>query len=63
MSEALLQEITSLNHLDVELYKYAQTIFANQHKRMLLYKAVKVSAHDTQLVFTIVHALDSEWNK
>ncbi|CAN4120294.1 unnamed protein product [Withania somnifera] len=40
VSEALLQEITSLNHLDVELYKYAQTIFANQHKRMLLNKVV-----------------------
>lgn len=40
VSENLLQEITSLNHLDVELYKYAQTIFANQHKRMLLNKVV-----------------------
>lgn len=40
VSEALLQEITSLNHLDVELYKYAQTIFANQHKRMLVNKVV-----------------------
>ncbi|XP_016465979.2 protein-tyrosine sulfotransferase-like [Nicotiana tabacum] len=40
VSEALLQEITSLNSLDVELYKYAQTIFANQHKLMLQNKIV-----------------------
>ncbi|PHU03872.1 Protein-tyrosine sulfotransferase [Capsicum chinense] len=40
VSEALLQEISLLNHLDVELYKYAQTIFANQHKRMLQSKVV-----------------------
>ncbi|CAK9165190.1 unnamed protein product [Ilex paraguariensis] len=33
--ERLLQEITSLNSLDVELYKYAQDIFAKQHRHML----------------------------
>ncbi|XP_048444906.1 protein-tyrosine sulfotransferase isoform X1 [Pyrus x bretschneideri] len=31
--EMVLQQIRELNHLDVELYKYAQNIFANQHKR------------------------------
>ncbi|KAM1149085.1 hypothetical protein ACFX2I_029623 [Malus domestica] len=30
--EMVLQQIRELNHLDVELYKYAQNIFANQHK-------------------------------
>ncbi|KAL3530561.1 hypothetical protein ACH5RR_009883 [Cinchona calisaya] len=30
IAKQVLQEITSLNHLDVELYKYAQDIFAKQ---------------------------------
>ncbi|XP_071933096.1 protein-tyrosine sulfotransferase-like isoform X2 [Coffea arabica] len=32
ISKVLFQEITSLNYLDVELYKYAQGIFANQQQ-------------------------------
>ncbi|KAL8501424.1 hypothetical protein ACS0TY_020818 [Phlomoides rotata] len=32
--EALIQEIASLNSLDVELYKYAQEIFNKQHAMM-----------------------------
>ncbi|CAB4313061.1 unnamed protein product [Prunus armeniaca] len=31
--EAVLQQIRQLNHLDLELYKHAQNIFAKQHKR------------------------------
>ncbi|XP_017254257.1 protein-tyrosine sulfotransferase isoform X1 [Daucus carota subsp. sativus] len=34
--ELVLQEITSLNNLDVQLYKYAQDIFAKQHRHMVL---------------------------
>ncbi|KAH7542642.1 hypothetical protein FEM48_Zijuj02G0095800 [Ziziphus jujuba var. spinosa] len=33
--ERVLQQIRSLNHLDVELYKYAQDIFAKQHGRTM----------------------------
>ncbi|XP_048325003.2 protein-tyrosine sulfotransferase isoform X2 [Ziziphus jujuba] len=33
--ETVLQQIRSLNHLDVELYKYAQDIFAKQHGRTM----------------------------
>lgn len=29
--EVVLQKIKSLNHLDLELYKYAQEIFAKQN--------------------------------
>ncbi|KAF3454987.1 hypothetical protein FNV43_RR05435 [Rhamnella rubrinervis] len=34
--EVVLQQIRSLNHLDLELYKYAQDIFANQNGRTIL---------------------------
>ncbi|XP_062173072.1 protein-tyrosine sulfotransferase isoform X2 [Alnus glutinosa] len=33
--EVVLQQIRSLNNLDLELYKYAQDIFAKQHKRTM----------------------------
>ncbi|KAA8550389.1 hypothetical protein F0562_002073 [Nyssa sinensis] len=33
--EVVLQEIKSLNSLDIELYKYAQEIFSKQHKHMM----------------------------
>ncbi|GLT52853.1 hypothetical protein SLA2020_261680 [Shorea laevis] len=33
--EVVLQQIRSLNYLDLELYKYAQDIFAKQHKRTM----------------------------
>ncbi|MFS7956639.1 putative protein-tyrosine sulfotransferase [Helianthus anomalus] len=36
VSEAILKKITSLNALDVELYKHAQKIFARQHQVMEL---------------------------
>lgn len=32
--ESLLQQIASLNRLDIELYKHAQSIFAQQHKHV-----------------------------
>lgn len=35
VSKSVLQQIRSLNHLDLELYKYAQDIFAKQHKRTM----------------------------
>ncbi|XP_024017107.1 protein-tyrosine sulfotransferase isoform X1 [Morus notabilis] len=35
VSKAVLEQIRSLNHLDLELYKYAQDIFAKQHKRSM----------------------------
>lgn len=31
VSEAVLQEIKSLNSLDLELYEYAKEIFSKQH--------------------------------
>ncbi|KAJ0729253.1 putative protein-tyrosine sulfotransferase [Helianthus annuus] len=36
VSEAILKKITSLNALDVELYKHAQKIFARQYQVMEL---------------------------
>lgn len=33
--EVVLQQIRSLNHLDLELYKYAKNIFAKQHGRTM----------------------------
>lgn len=33
--EVVLQQIKSLNSLDVELYTYAQSIFSKQHKQMM----------------------------
>lgn len=33
--QMVLQQIISLNSLDVELYKYAQSIFAKQHKHFM----------------------------
>ncbi|KAK9999078.1 hypothetical protein SO802_018681 [Lithocarpus litseifolius] len=33
--EMLLEQIRSLNHLDLELYKYAQEIFEKRHKRTM----------------------------
>lgn len=33
--EEVLQEIRSLNDLDLELYKYARSIFDKQHKTSL----------------------------
>lgn len=35
VSKSVLQQLRSLNHLDLELYKYAQDIFAKQHKRTM----------------------------
>lgn len=35
VSGAVLQQIKSLNHLDMELYKYAQGLFAKQHRRTM----------------------------
>ncbi|CAL1404265.1 unnamed protein product [Linum trigynum] len=34
--EVVLEEIRSLNHLDVDLYEYARSIFTNQHQKSLL---------------------------
>lgn len=31
----VIEQIRSLNHLDFELYKYAQEIFAKQHKHVV----------------------------
>lgn len=33
--EMLLEQIRSLNHLDLELYKYAQEIFEKRHKHTM----------------------------
>lgn len=35
VSEVVIEQIRSLNHLDLELYKYAQEIFAKQHKHVV----------------------------
>ncbi|KAF4392311.1 hypothetical protein G4B88_005270 [Cannabis sativa] len=35
ISDEVLRQIRSLNHLDMELYKYAQGLFAKQHKRTM----------------------------
>uniref|UniRef100_A0A6N2L728 START domain-containing protein n=1 Tax=Salix viminalis TaxID=40686 RepID=A0A6N2L728_SALVM len=35
VSEVVTEQIRSLNHLDLELYKYAQEIFAKQHKHVV----------------------------
>ncbi|KAJ6408752.1 hypothetical protein OIU84_008450 [Salix udensis] len=35
VSEVITEQIRSLNHLDLELYKYAQEIFAKQHKHVV----------------------------
>ncbi|POO01227.1 Heparan sulfate 6-sulfotransferase/Protein-tyrosine sulfotransferase [Trema orientale] len=35
VSDAVLERIKSLNHLDLELYKYAQDLFAKQHRRTM----------------------------
>ncbi|KAK3023123.1 hypothetical protein RJ639_042712 [Escallonia herrerae] len=43
--QVVLQEITKLNSLDVELYKHAQDIFARQHSRMMQKLVGPVSAH------------------
>ncbi|KAK2977413.1 hypothetical protein RJ640_006042, partial [Escallonia rubra] len=43
--QVVLQEITKLNSLDVELYKHAQDIFARQHSRMVQKLVGPVSAH------------------
>lgn len=42
--EVLLQEIMSLNTLDMELYKYAEDIFARKHKYLVQKSANAVSA-------------------
>lgn len=42
--EVLLQEIKSLNTLDMELYKYAEDIFARKHKHMVQKSGNTVSA-------------------
>lgn len=42
--ELLLEEITSLNSLDRELYKHAQDIFARQHRHLVL----KLAGADTK---------------
>ncbi|MCI28572.1 tyrosine sulfotransferase-like protein, partial [Trifolium medium] len=34
--EEVLQQLRSLNDLDLELYEYARAIFNNQHKTSLL---------------------------
>lgn len=33
--ESVIEQIVSLNRLDMELYKYAQNIFAGQHEQMI----------------------------
>ncbi|XP_054811373.1 protein-tyrosine sulfotransferase-like isoform X3 [Prosopis cineraria] len=35
VSDAVLQQIRSLNDLDLELYEYARDLFSNQHKNVL----------------------------
>ncbi|KAK1398426.1 Sulfotransferase [Heracleum sosnowskyi] len=40
--ETILREIASLNSLDVQLFKHAQYIFANEHKHMVQ-KGLKIS--------------------
>ncbi|GFZ13127.1 tyrosylprotein sulfotransferase [Actinidia rufa] len=45
--EVLLQEIKSLNGLDIKLYKYAQNIFSKQHKQMILKSAAAVNNKDS----------------
>ncbi|KAL8146322.1 protein-tyrosine sulfotransferase-like [Apium graveolens] len=42
--ETVLQEIALLNNLDVQLFKHAQYIFANEHKHMIQ-KGIKISSY------------------
>lgn len=43
VSEVVIEQIRSLNNLDLELYKYAQDIFATQHKYSMQKLASTVS--------------------
>lgn len=42
--ETVLREIESLNSLDVQLFKHAQYIFANEHKHMVQKVVYSVTA-------------------
>ena len=46
--QMVLQQIISLNSLDVELYKYAQSIFAKQHKHFMRKLDTTVSPHHSK---------------
>lgn len=63
--EVVLQQIKSLNSLDVELYTYAQSIFSKQHKQMMQELGGEVSANLFKTCFwhlnTIVRALQSQF--
>lgn len=50
----VLEEITALNILDMELYKYAQGIFAKQHRHMLLKLAAPVSSSFLRLYIKVL---------
>ena len=43
VSDAVLQEIRTLNYLDVDLFKYAQEIFAMRHVQLMGNLDMKVS--------------------
>ncbi|XP_052311953.1 protein-tyrosine sulfotransferase isoform X4 [Populus trichocarpa] len=47
VSEVVIEQIRSLNHLDFELYKYAQEIFAKQHKHVV----EKLSSMESESMF------------
>ncbi|XP_059659432.1 protein-tyrosine sulfotransferase [Cornus florida] len=55
--EVVLQEIKSLNSLDVELYKYAQEIFSKQHKHMV---QKLVDAERKESMFNKAYGANSE---
>ncbi|KAK3442310.1 hypothetical protein EUGRSUZ_B02508 [Eucalyptus grandis] len=59
VGEAVLQEIKSLNNLDLELYEYAKDIFAQQHRRTTQKSAVTVKEKFTN---TISSYGSSWWN-
>lgn len=43
VSEVVLEQIKQLNHLDLELYKYAKDIFAKQHNNTVQTSGSSVS--------------------
>ncbi|KAG6762022.1 hypothetical protein POTOM_032507 [Populus tomentosa] len=47
VSEVVIEQIRSLNHLDFELYKYAREIFAKQHKHVV----EKLSSMESESMF------------
>ncbi|KAL2485681.1 Protein-tyrosine sulfotransferase [Abeliophyllum distichum] len=49
---ALLQKITSLNSLDMEIYNYAQSIFAKQHARVVQ-NMVDTKRQETTLIESV----------